>query len=225
MAHFLRRALTGERVVFHGETFTVEGFRLSRPAAAPLPIHVAALRPGMLRLAGEVGDGAIINWLSAQDVPRSVHIVRDAARQAGRDPTAIEITARLMVSVDPPSDAADIFVRRYIAAYLNVPVYKAFHEWLGRQALLGPMWHAWESGDRRAAVAAIPDQVVDDLIVRGTVPDMHAHVQRYLQAGVDTACLYLLTYEADPSRKREVLQNAMRALAPTTPSGEGEGQR
>ena len=32
------------------------------------PILVAALRPGMLRLAGREGDGAIINWLSADDV-------------------------------------------------------------------------------------------------------------------------------------------------------------
>jgi probable F420-dependent oxidoreductase len=223
MVHFLQRALAGERVVFHGDTFTVEGFRLSRPVTPPIPIHVAALRPGMLRLAGEVSDGAIINWLSAQDVPRSVHIVRDAARQAGRDPAAIEITARLMVSVDPPSAMADMFVRRYIAAYLNVPVYKAFHVWLGRQELLRPMWQAWESGDRRAAVAAIPDQVVDDLIVRGTGPDIRAHVQRYLEAGVDTACLHLLTYEADPPRRREVLQNAIRALAPLTPSDAGEG--
>jgi probable F420-dependent oxidoreductase len=221
MVHFLRRALAGERVVFHGDTFHVEGFRLSRPAAAPIPIHVAALRPGMLRLAGEVGDGAIINWLSVQDVPRSVHIVRDAARQAGRDPAAIEITARLMVSVDPPSAMADVFVRRYIAAYLNVPVYKAFQAWLGRHELLEPMWQAWEHGDRRAAVAAIPEQVIDELIVRGAVQDMRAHVQRYLGAGVDTACLHLLTYEAEPSRRREVLQNAIRALAPVTTSGTG----
>jgi probable F420-dependent oxidoreductase len=225
MVHFLRRALAGERVVFHGETFRVEGFRLSRPVATPIPIHVAALRPGMLRVAGEVGDGAIINWLSVQDVPRSVQIVRDAAQQAGRDPAAMEITARLMVSVDPPSTTAEVFVRRYIAAYLNVPVYKAFHAWLGRHELLEPMWQAWQSGDRRTAVAAIPDQVVDDLIVRGPVPDMRAHVQRYLEAGVDTACLHLLTYEADPSRRREVLQNAIRALAPATAIDKGQEQR
>jgi probable F420-dependent oxidoreductase len=214
MVLFLRGALAGERVVFHGDTFAVEGFRLSRPPAGPIPIHVAALRPGMLRVAGEVGDGAIINWLAAEDVPRSIEIVRDAARHAGRDPATIEITARLMVSVDPPSPTADVFVRRFIAAYLNVPIYKAFHEWLGRQEQLGPMWHAWESGDRRAAVAAIPEQAIDALIVRGTIDDMRAHVQRYLAAGVDTVFLHLLTYETAPVRKQEVLHNAMRALAP-----------
>jgi probable F420-dependent oxidoreductase len=216
MVHFLRRALAGDRVVFHGDTFAVEGFRLSRPPADPIPIHVAALQPGMLRVAGEVGDGAIINWLSVEDVPRSIRIVRDAAQRAGRVPTAIEITARLMVSVDPPTPTADVFVRRYMAAYLNVPVYKAFHVWLGRQAQLEPMWHAWDSGDRRGAVAAIPEPTIDALIVRGAVPDMRAHVQRYLDAGVDTVFLHLLTYETDPARKRQVLRQAIQALAPGT---------
>ena len=59
--------------------------------------------------------------------------------------------------VDPhaPGPESDLAVRRHMAAYLNVPVYKAFHEWLGRGPELGPMWQAWAAGDRKAAVAAI----------------------------------------------------------------------
>ena len=215
MVQFLRQALAGERVVFQGETFAVEGFRLSRPPAAPIPIHVAALRPGMLRVAGEVGDGAVINWLSAEDVPQSVRVVRAAAAQAGRNPAALEITARLMVSIDPPTPEADLFARRYFAAYLNVPVYKAFHAWLGRAEVLERMWQAWASGDRRAAVAAIPERVLNALILRGSMAEIRAHVLRYLEAGVDTACLHLLTCESDPTRKRQLLLEAMRVLAPT----------
>jgi probable F420-dependent oxidoreductase len=214
MVQFLRQALAGERVLFQGETFAVNGFRLSRPPAAPIPIHVAALRPGMLRVAGAVGDGAIINWLSVHDVPHSVYIAREAARQAGRDPEAVEITARLMVHVDPPSPAADTFVRRFIAAYLNVPVYRAFQQWLGRTEALTPMWQAWDSGDRRGAVTAIPEAVINDLIVRGSAADIRAHVLRYMAAGVDTAFLYLLTCETDAGRKRDAVMQSMRALAP-----------
>src|SRR5262245_39120011 len=62
MVEFLRKALAGERVVFQGETFSVGGFRLSRPPTQPIPIYVAALRPTMLRLAGSVADGVILNW-------------------------------------------------------------------------------------------------------------------------------------------------------------------
>jgi alkanesulfonate monooxygenase SsuD/methylene tetrahydromethanopterin reductase-like flavin-dependent oxidoreductase (luciferase family) len=100
-ALFLHQALAGGRVVFRGETFTVDRFRLARPPAAPVPIYVAALRPGMLAVAGEVGDGVILNWLSAGDVPRCIAVVREAATKAGRDAQSIEITCRLFVHLDP----------------------------------------------------------------------------------------------------------------------------
>ena len=215
MAEVLRRALAGERVVFNGETLAVDGFRLTRPPPEPVPIHIAALRPGMLRVAGEVGDGAIVNWLSAGDVPRSVAVVREAAERAGRDPASIEITARLLINVDPPSAASDVAVRRQVAAYLNVPVYRAFHEWLGREGALGPMWSAWASGDRKAALAAVPHEVVADLIIRGSVEEIRAHVRRYLDAGIDTAFLSLSTFETDFARRRDILRAAWRALAPS----------
>jgi probable F420-dependent oxidoreductase len=214
MTRFLRRALAGERVVFQGETFAVDGFRLTRVPAAPVPIHVAALRPGMLRVAGEVADGAILNWLAAGDVARCVAVVREAAAGAGRDPRSLEITVRLFVHVDPPSPEADAAARRHITGYLNVPVYRAFHEWLGRAQALGPMWQAWERGDRRGALAAIPAPVVDDLILRGPADAVRAHVQRYFDAGVDTAFLALQSGEPDAGRRRQALLDAMRALAP-----------
>jgi len=215
-AEFLRRALTGERVVFRGETFAVDGFRLTRPPERPIPIYVAALRPGMLRVAGEVGDGVIINWLSAEDVSKSVAVCREAARKAGRDPDAFEITARLLINIDPPSPQSELAVRRHVTAYLNVPVYRAFQEWLGRSEALGPMWSAWQGGDRRAAVAAVPEKVMNDLIIRGSMSEIRAHVDRYLDAGVDTGFLALSTLEQDPARRRAIQLEALRALAPAT---------
>jgi probable F420-dependent oxidoreductase len=214
MALFLRRALAGERVVFRGETFAVDGFRLSRPPAVPVPIYVAALRPGMLRVAGEVGDGVILNWLAPEDVPRCVGIVREAARAAGRDPAAIEVTCRLFVPIDPPSAEAETAARRHVAAYLNVPVYRAFHEWLGRSPVLGDMWEAWGRGDRKGALAAVPAGVLDELLLRGSPDAIRARVRQYLDAGIDTAFLSLQTTVQDPARKPEVVRAAMRALAP-----------
>jgi len=208
---FLRRALAGERVVFRGETFAVDGFRLSRPPAAPVPIYIAALRSGMLALAGEVADGVILNWLASEDVPRCVAVVREAAAKAGRDPTAIEVTCRVFVHLDEDDTTA----RRHVAAYLNVPVYRAFHEWLGRTETLAPMWEAWSRGDRRAAVAAVPERVMDELLLRGSTQTIRAGIQRYFDAGVDTAFVLLQSSKPDPARKREVLRAAMSGLSPS----------
>jgi probable F420-dependent oxidoreductase len=197
LVHFLRRALTGEKVDAEYDTFAVRGFRLGRPPAIVPPILVAGLRPGMLRLAGRVGDGAIINWLGAGDVPRVVAEVGPGK----------EVVARIFVF--PSEDAATVgaVARRMIAAYLNVPVYAAFHEWLGRGPLLKGMWEAWKAGDRKAALDAIPDEVVDDLVLHGSPAHVRAQVQRYFDAGVTTAALALVTIGIDP-------RQTIRDLAP-----------
>ena len=78
------------------------------------------------------------------------------------------------------------------------------------------MWSAWRRGDRRAAVSAVPEDVMNDLIIRGSMSEIAAHVRRYLDAGIDTAALALSTAEEDPTRRRSILLDAVRALAPTS---------
>ncbi len=196
MIRFLRLALAGEKVAAAFETFTVEGFRLARPPEVIPPILVAALRAGMLRLAGREADGAIINWLAADDVPKVV-----AEVGAGK-----EIVARIFVLPSEDREAARAVARRMIAAYLNVPVYAAFHEWLGRGPALKEMWAAWSIGDRRAALAAIPDEIVDDLVLHGSPAEVRAGIQRYVDNGVTTPALQIAP-GVDP-------RQAVRDLAP-----------
>ncbi|TYK53329.1 LLM class F420-dependent oxidoreductase [Actinomadura decatromicini] len=176
---FLRRALAGEKVKEEYETFAVRGFKLETPPATPPPVVLAALRPGMLRLAAREADGAITNWLAPRDVP----VVRGVL---GDGP---ELIARLFVC--PTGDAAEARAigRWMIAAYLTVPVYRAFHEWLGRGEALRPMHEAWAAGDRKAALAAIPDEVVDDLLVHGTPAECRARVREYGANGLTTPVL------------------------------------
>jgi probable F420-dependent oxidoreductase len=145
VVRFLRRALAGEKVSGEFDTFSVRGFKLGMMPEQPVPILVAALREGMLRLAGREGDGAIINWLSADDVATVAPIVQ----QAG-DGTPREVVARIFVAPTDDADTVRGMGRFAIAAYLNVPVYAAFHEWLGRgDRRVGP---AREVPRARAAV-------------------------------------------------------------------------
>ena len=199
---FLRAALAGEKVDEEYETFRVQGFRLEVPVEQPPPILVAALRPAMLRLAGREADGAILNWLSADDVRRVAPIVGPGK----------EIVARVFViptgEGDEAREAARVAARRQIAAYLNVPVYAAFHAWLGRGDALRPMWDAWAAGDRRAATAAIPEQLVEELVVIGPVEECRAHIERYRDAGVATTAPKLLGVAP------EHLEDVLRGLAP-----------
>jgi probable F420-dependent oxidoreductase len=198
LVRFLRQALTGEKVDAAFDTFTIKGFRLGRPPEVPPPILVAGLRPGMLRLAGREADGAIINWLGADDVTKVVPEVGPGK----------EIVARIFVFPSEDISTVRAVARRMIAAYLNVPVYAAFHDWLGRGPLLEEMWTAWKAGDRKAALEAIPDQVVDDLVIHGSPAEVRAGVKRYLDNGVTTPALAIVPFGID-------LRQAVRDLAPT----------
>lgn len=194
---YLRGALAGEKMD--------GGFRLGAMPPEPVPILVAALREGMLRLAGREGDGAIINWLSADDVATVAPIVRKAAADAGRpDP---EICARVFVAPTTDRDTVLSMGKFAIAAYLTVPVYAAFHEWLGRGDQLAGLWTKWKEGDRKAALEAIPDELVDQLIVHGSPDDCHEHLQRYIANGVTTLALAPLPFGVD-------MVQAVRDLAP-----------
>lgn len=202
MVRFLRTALTGEKVTETYDTFSVRGFRLGVVPEQPVPILVAALREGMLNLAGREGDGAIVNWLSATDVATVAPIVR--AHGADK-----EIVARIFVVPSDDTETVRRQARFAAAAYLNVPVYAAFHEWLGRGEALADMWRLWKAGDRAAALEAIPDEVVDDLVVHGTPEQCREHIARYVENGVTTPVLAVL-----PLAGVDVAA-AVRELAPT----------
>ncbi|MEO1057008.1 MAG: LLM class F420-dependent oxidoreductase [Actinomycetota bacterium] len=192
VVRFLKDALGGEKIKHAYDTFEVNGFRLGVRPEQPPQILVAALREGMLRLAGREADGAIINWLSPTDVATVAPIVNNAG--GGGDK---EIVARIFCC---PSDNTEVVrgaAKFAIAAYLNVPVYAEFHRWLGRSDQLQGMWDAWGAGDRKAALAEIPDEVVDELVVHGTPEQCRARIQEYFDNGVTTSTLAILPLDPD----------------------------
>jgi alkanesulfonate monooxygenase SsuD/methylene tetrahydromethanopterin reductase-like flavin-dependent oxidoreductase (luciferase family) len=152
----------------------------------------------MLALAGREADGAILNWLSAEDVATAVAEVGPGA----------EVAARIFVCPTEDAEAARRVGRRMIAAYLNVEAYAEFHRWLGRGPALQGMWDAWAAGDRRGALEAIGDEVVDDLVVHGSPAQCRAHVARYVAHGVTIPALAVVTAGVD-------LADAVRGLAPS----------
>jgi probable F420-dependent oxidoreductase len=194
---FLRTAFAGEKVDGAFDTFSVKRFRLEKAPDVPPKIMLAALRPGMLRLAAREADGAITNWLSADDVPRVRDVLGDG----------VELAARIFVCVTEDAEQARAIGRLLIASYLTVPAYAAFHDWLGRGEVMGPMREAWAAGDRQAAMAAVPDEVVDDLVVHGSADQCRAAVHRYTTNGLDNPILALLPIGAD-------LRDTARLLTP-----------
>jgi probable F420-dependent oxidoreductase len=109
MLRFLREALAGGKVTREYETFSVNGFRLDPAPEVPPALALAALRPGMLKLAAVEADMAITNWLAPKDVPRVRHA-------AGPD---CELVGRIFVCPTTDADTARFIGKRMVAAYLT----------------------------------------------------------------------------------------------------------
>jgi probable F420-dependent oxidoreductase len=185
---FLRSALAGEKVTEEYPTFAVSKFKLERPPETPPKVMLAALRPGMLRLAAAEADGAITNWLSASDVAT----VREAVGPQ------TELAARIFVYPSEDAEAARTLGRFMISSYLTVPAYAAFHDWLGRSDVFAEMHARWQAGDRKGANAAIPDEVVDALVIHGSPKSCRAQVTDYVRHGLDTPVIAVLPTGDDP---------------------------
>jgi probable F420-dependent oxidoreductase len=191
---FLKAAFAGERVTFHGDTFEIDGFRLGRVPPHPPRILVAALREGMLRLAGRESDGVVLNWLSPDDTARVVPLVLDGNPDA-------DVAARLFAVTGPDLAAARGLARRMVTAYLNTGVYAEYQRWLGRGPALEAMWTAWQAGDRRGALAAVPDSVIDELFLMGSPAEIRSGVEEYVRAGITIPVLAVMGPDQDSIRK------------------------
>lgn len=189
VVQFLRAALGGARVTREYETFAVEGFRLVQPPEIPPRLLVAALRPAMLGLARRMADGAVLTWVSPDDVRRMV----------GRLGPDAEVV--VWVSVCPSADADRVrdVMRPRVAEYLTVAGYAASQEWLGRGDVLRQVWDAWADGRRADAVAAVPDALIDELVVHGSVQHCRERLEEYYAAGATSLAISPVALQHDPT--------------------------
>jgi probable F420-dependent oxidoreductase len=159
------------------------GFRLETPPAYDVPIVIAALRDRMLRLGGELGDGTFVNFLPLSAVSHVVARVREGEAAAGREPG--EVICRFFCV---PTDGLDV-ARFMFAAYATVPVYEAFFRGLGWGPALDPMVGAWRAGDRKGAVAAVPEELVREIFVLGDAGAMQERLRAFADGGITTLVL------------------------------------
>ena len=176
----LRPVLAGER----GEG----GFKLEQAPATPIPIYVAALRGRMLRTAGEIADGAWVNFLPLSGVPTVVGEIRAGEATAGKTPGSTDVLCRFF-NVPVPREEGLALAKFMFAAYATVPVYTEYFRWLGWAEQLDPMVEAWHAGDRKRALELAPLDLIDDIFVFGPPDAQRERLAAYVEAGVTSLCL------------------------------------
>ena len=199
----VRECLSGAVVNFQGDFWSAKRFRLGVRLGDRRPkIVVGALNEGMLRVAGEVADGVLLNYVPASHVGWSVEQVRK-----GGDATIVAyVHAGAVADRSDGIDAA----RRDLYSYAVVDSYAASFTRAGYGDEIAELRERFKAGDREGAVKAVSDRMVDGIDFMGTPAEIRAFVQAYVDAGVQVPVLMPLPWGKD---RMAVTKATLRAAA------------
>lgn len=205
-------AHSGRVVDFESEFFSLE--RYSRPVLQErdeIPVYLAAVQPNMLKLAGAIADGVIMNVLTTSRYYEDVGFPNliAGARSAGRDPADLHRAALVTVAVDDDERLAIRRAKHQIAFFAQIPYF---------EAILGPFgfWEPTEAlreaaarDDVKGMLDAVTDEMVAALTVAGTPEQCRRQLARW--DDLDSALLTSPNYHLPP----EEISANYRAIADT----------
>ena len=211
---FLRAALAGERAG--------GGFKLEQPPPSPVPIYVAALRERMLATAGELGDGAFVNFLPLASVPLVMDAIRQGERAGGKSEGSSDVLCRFFCIQGDPEQALGLASWMF-AAYATVPVYEQFFRWLGHGEAIDPLVEAWRARDRARAVELAPRELIEDIFILGDAETQRRRLEAYVAAGITTPVVMPIPLAAPGTPvSPDVYVSLVESLAPAS-AGQEQG--
>jgi 5,10-methylenetetrahydromethanopterin reductase len=194
----MRLLLSGEKVSYHGKFVNFDSVGLGwKPIRTKIPFYVPATATVGLKLAGEIGDGVILNAVcSPEYTVNALRIIRESAEKAGRDFSKFFVAQIINCSIEDDHKKALDAVRWEVATKLD-PVQISFIA--GPKMRVGePYIHkediplfekAHTQGGMEGLIKAIPDSYVEGMTASGTPDEVKKRVQQYRDAGVQIPLL------------------------------------
>ena len=209
----LRAIFRGEKVTMTGAKVKMNGFRLDAAITNPPKIYIGAQGAKMLRIAGEIGDGVIVNFITPETVAPMLDNTRDGMRAAGKDPASLDVVCRIICAVDEDESLARSIFRRSLTAYVTVPQYNKFFREIGYDREATVAIDAWNAGDRKKALESVSDEMVEKIFVFGTAEKCKQRLAEYGRAGITTTALQFASFAPTPEERRTRILRAMERLA------------
>ncbi|MYE84363.1 MAG: LLM class flavin-dependent oxidoreductase [Gammaproteobacteria bacterium] len=184
-AIIVRSMLKGERTNFQLTTLSSQGYR-QPPLENPPPLYLAALRPKMIEMAAEIGDGVIFNLWPNSALPKMMEHVKIGAERAGKDWRDVEVVNRKMILVTDDRQVGYARFRATFAPYYANPVYNNFLAWAGYEDVAREVSEGWAARDRERTTGAFSDELIDELATIGTVEEVQDRVRQDADRGIHT---------------------------------------
>lgn len=187
-AIIVRSMLAGERSDFALKTLSSRGYRQAALQEPP-PIYLAALRPKMIEMAAEYGDGVVFNLWPRKALPRMMEHLEIGAKRAGKRVEEIEIVNRFLCMVTDDVEAARAQFRLHYTPYYANPVYNDFLKWAGYKDEAEGVLAGWAARDRELSTGSLTDEIIDSVAIIGTADEVHDRIRGYADAGIHTSII------------------------------------
>jgi probable F420-dependent oxidoreductase len=209
-------AFGGAPIDHRGRFFTVTmpPFPGAGPPPGPIPIHLAAVNPMMLRLIGEKADGFLGHPFTSPRYVTDVARARigEGLAAAGRSKEDVEIAQSVICSVADDADAARAGAKPQIAFYGTTRTYKPVLDLHGFGDTIEQLRAAHARDDMDGMVAAVTDEMAETYSVSGTPEEARAKLQRY-EGIVDTLILNP-PWIGPATRRADVYDRLIETFAP-----------
>ncbi len=187
----IRLLLTGEKVTYRGQFVTLEDVGLNfTPARSDVPIWVAGASPLGLRIAGQLGDGILLDaGTSPEYSANAIARIREAREEAGRSMDDFSVAQLVNTSIEATRAEACEAMRWEVASKFKYASTGRAKIVVGETAIPADspdrLSAIYQSQGERALLDAIDDDFVAALTASGTIDDVEARVQQYRDAGVN----------------------------------------
>jgi F420-dependent oxidoreductase-like protein len=190
----VRQVLRRDRLVYEGQVFHLDrGLKLlAHPVRDTVPIYLATLTPGGLRLTGELADG----WIPTLFSPAHMDLFRPeleaGARIAGRSLDSLAIAPHVPVSIDDDAARARDALKPWVALYVGGMGSKSknFYNDLVRQYGFADdartLQELYLGGKQLEAIRRVPDALVDAISIAGPASYVRERLEVWASAGVTT---------------------------------------
>jgi len=209
----VKQVLTGDPVAYDGEYFDLEGFRLRCDPPEPAPsVETAGMGPKAVELAGRFADGWHALMLTPDGLRDRLEDFERGADLGDRDRSEQRVTLSLTCCALDDPDRAKRLVKRHAAFYVGGmgTYYRDNLVRQGHEDVAHEIYDNWQAGDREAAIAALPEDLLERLCVWGTPETAQQHVQRFTDVDGVEAVSVSFPRAAD----LDAIESTMRALAP-----------
>lgn len=177
----INQVTAGERIDYDGEFFEGGGLKLRGVEPAEVPIDVAALGPKAVELAGRFADGWVPQLFTPSALDDRMDDLRRGAELGGRDISDLRVSVTVRSCALEDRERARNAAAKQIAFLVGAygPYYRQSVSEQGFDEETTAIHEAWSNGDRGEAIAAVTDEMVDDLVAVGTPEEARETVERF----------------------------------------------